>query len=205
MAVLVVWRPDGQQDVVELEGDRFTVGRLSDNDYAIEEDGTVSRHHLRLERVAGVWFVHDLDSSNGTILNRRRLAGEKELRPYDELVLGKTKIVFRDRPVANVPSTDRVDSAPVLTRMELVIVKELVRPMLSSSPYAQPASVAEIADRTCTTVSNVKGHLGRIYPKFGIYDDEYRRTEKRLELARRVVSAGLVRPADVKPDEADEP
>lgn len=202
MDVLEVWRRE-QRDLVELEGDRFTVGRSDDNDYKIEDD-TVSRHHVLLERIAGVWFVQDLNSSNGTILNRRRLTGEKELRPHDELVLGKTKIIFRDKPAANAPSTDHVDSAPVLTRMELVIVKELVRPMLSSSPYSQPASVAEMADRTCTTVSNVKGHLGRIYPKFGIYDDEFRRTEKRLELARRVVNTGTVRPADVMPDESDE-
>ncbi len=114
MAVLEVWRRE-QRDLVELEGDRFTVGRSDDNDYMIEDD-TVSRHHVLLERIAGVWFVHDLDSSNGTIVNRRRITGEKELRPYDELVLGKTKIIFRDKPAANVPSTDRVDSAPALAR-----------------------------------------------------------------------------------------
>jgi pSer/pThr/pTyr-binding forkhead associated (FHA) protein len=192
MAVLEVWRSE-QRDLVELQGDRFTVGRSDDNDYEIDDDKTVSRHHVLLECVAGVWFVHDLNTRNGTILNRRRIAGEKELRPHDELVLGKTKIIFREHP-ADASST----ATPRLTRMELVIVRELVRPILSSSA-SSPAAVTEIASRTSTTVSNVKGHLGRIYPKFGIYDGEYRRTEKRVELARRVVNTGIVRPADVQP------
>jgi pSer/pThr/pTyr-binding forkhead associated (FHA) protein len=202
MAVLEVWRRE-QRDLVELQGDRFTVGRSDDNDYEIDDDKTVSRHHVVLECIAGVWFVHDLNTRNGTILNRRRIAGEKELRPHDELVLGKTKIIFRDQAAAGAPSTDGVAPVPKLTRMERVILKELVRPMLTTRSSV-PASVAEIAKRTFTTVSNVKGHLGRIYPKFGIYDGEFRRTQKRLELARRVVNAGIVRPADVKPDEGDE-
>jgi hypothetical protein len=202
MAVLEVWLRE-QREMVELGHDRFTVGRSDDNDYRIDDD-TVSRHHVLLKCVSGVWFVQDLGTLNGTIVNRRRIAGEKELAPCDELVLGKTKMVFRDATAADPPTADVDHSSPKLTRMEHVIVKELVRPMLSTTAHPRPASVVEIAARTCTTKSNVKGHLGRIYPKFGIYDDEFRRTEKRAELARRVLAAGIVQSADVKPGDTDQ-
>jgi pSer/pThr/pTyr-binding forkhead associated (FHA) protein len=186
MAVLTIWRR-GKRDSVAIESDRFTIGRSADNDYEIEDDRTVSRHHVVLERVAGVWFLQDLNAVNGTIVNGRHIDGETELQPMDEIVLGKTRMIFRDQP-----SRDEHVEAPKLTRKEREVIEELVRPMVCGGTNGKPADVAQIAGRMGTGVSNVKAHLGRIYSKFGINADEIGRRAKRAELARRALAAGVV-------------
>lgn len=50
-------------------------------------DDTVSRHHARLELRVGRWFLVDLDSSNGTVVNGRRVR-DAEVRAGDEIRLG---------------------------------------------------------------------------------------------------------------------
>lgn len=185
MSVLEVWRRD-KRDSIALEGDRFTIGRSADNDYEIADDQTVSRHHVVLERVGDVWLLRGLNAVNGTILNGRRVGGATELHSRDEIVLGKTLLIFRDGS-----SDHEGGETPRLTRKERQVLQELVRPMLCA-PAAGPASVTHIAAQLGTGVSNVKGHLGRIYGKFGIGDEEFARRQKRAELARRVLRAGIL-------------
>jgi hypothetical protein len=48
---------------------------------------SVSRRHARLSSRDGCWILRDLDSTNGSYLNGRRV-GRCELRPGDRLVLG---------------------------------------------------------------------------------------------------------------------
>jgi predicted component of type VI protein secretion system len=50
-------------------------------------DDTVSRRHGRLELRDGRWFLVDLDSSNGTIVNGRRVR-DAEVRAGDRIRLG---------------------------------------------------------------------------------------------------------------------
>ena len=56
MALLEILRPRGHQNVT-LDGERLTIGKSDDNDLAIVEDPTVSRHHALLERVGVVQVV----------------------------------------------------------------------------------------------------------------------------------------------------
>jgi pSer/pThr/pTyr-binding forkhead associated (FHA) protein len=50
-------------------------------------DATVSRHHARLELREGRWFLVDLGSSNGTVVNGRRVR-DAEVRAGDRVRLG---------------------------------------------------------------------------------------------------------------------
>jgi hypothetical protein len=56
-------------------------------------DGEVSRRHARLESQNGVVFLRDLDSSNGTFLNGKRLKGTVETLPGDEIDLGTSRVL----------------------------------------------------------------------------------------------------------------
>ena len=51
----------------------ITIGKAPDNDYVVNHP-QVSRHHARLvSDEQGCWFLEDLDSSNGTFVNEKRL------------------------------------------------------------------------------------------------------------------------------------
>jgi len=81
----------------------FALGRSADNDLVVPEP-LASRHHARLEMRAGRWYVIDLDSANGTLLNRQRVSGEQALNAGDLIAIGETVFAF----VASEPARPAV-------------------------------------------------------------------------------------------------
>jgi hypothetical protein len=69
-----------------LQAAELTLGRSPDCELVFGDD-TVSRRHARLELRDGRWFLIDLDSSNGTLVNGRRVR-DAEVRPGDRIRLG---------------------------------------------------------------------------------------------------------------------
>jgi tRNA A-37 threonylcarbamoyl transferase component Bud32 len=77
-----------------LHQDETTLGRKPGNDIVIQ-DGTVSRHgHAKLIFHQGVWFIQDLDSSNGTFVNNTRIVQPVPLQSGDEVRLGDVIMSF---------------------------------------------------------------------------------------------------------------
>lgn len=70
-ATLVLQGPGGKVRF-EVVGDRTTVGRTRDNDIVLQ-DPAVSSRHCELTSERGSLVVRDLDSSNGTYVNGRRV------------------------------------------------------------------------------------------------------------------------------------
>jgi pSer/pThr/pTyr-binding forkhead associated (FHA) protein len=70
----------------------FDIGRSSEADVVLA-DPEVSRRHARFETRNGVVFVDDLESSNGTFLNGRRVRESIEVRPGDEVDVGTTRLL----------------------------------------------------------------------------------------------------------------
>ena len=80
-------------NVREFEGTcPLVIGRAKDAQLVLS-DPEVSRRHARLESQRGTVFLRDLESSNGTFLNGRRLASAIELREGDEVDVGTTRLV----------------------------------------------------------------------------------------------------------------
>ena len=85
----------------ELTGDELLVGRSEECAVALA-DRAVSRRHARLVREGERWYVEDLGSRAGTLLNGRTLVGRAALAPGDRLALGSSRILFA--PGAGPPS-----------------------------------------------------------------------------------------------------
>lgn len=86
---------DREGEVVPLSGDAFTVGRSPQNDLFLD-DVTVSRHHARVVLDADGFLAEDLNSLNGTYVNRRRIE-RHQLVDGDQLQIGKFKLEFLHR------------------------------------------------------------------------------------------------------------
>ena len=74
----------------ELERARLVIGRSSGCQLVLTHD-TVSRRHAELFIEEGRWLLRDLDSSNGSWLNGRRIV-EAEVRPGDVVHLGGCRL-----------------------------------------------------------------------------------------------------------------
>jgi pSer/pThr/pTyr-binding forkhead associated (FHA) protein len=80
-------------------GSRLVIGRRPDCDVAFdpEEDRLVSGHHAEITVEGDRVRVRDLDSSNGTFVNGRRIDKETALSPDDRVTLGPKGPEFRVR------------------------------------------------------------------------------------------------------------
>ena len=76
----------------ELTSRRFTIGRSRECDLTVT-DGNASRRHAEIVREGEAFVVVDLNSTNGTELNGRRVTRE-ELADGDRITVGATDIVF---------------------------------------------------------------------------------------------------------------
>jgi DNA-binding CsgD family transcriptional regulator len=187
----------GPQDrrLAGLEGERFTVGK-SENASLRLSDGGVSRLHAVVERLGSGWSIRDLDSTNGTWVNGRRIAAEHPLRNGDDIRLGETRLVFRSATNDADPATHAGPTPPVLTPRERDVLAELCRPLASGDVFTEPASIRDIARALVVTEAAVKHHLVRMYDKFDIFDTDQRR---RVRLANEALTRGAINLSELSP------
>jgi pSer/pThr/pTyr-binding forkhead associated (FHA) protein len=79
---------------VTFEKPRFLIGRSEHNDLCIDSR-FISRHHMLLVRNGATTFLMDLNSTNGTIVNSRRVSNHV-LRHDDIISVGHHRIKYRD-------------------------------------------------------------------------------------------------------------
>jgi putative peptidoglycan lipid II flippase len=77
-----------------VEHERTTIGRDPDADVFLE-DLSVSREHAVIIDTVDGFYIDDLDSRNGTFVNRRRIAAHL-LQDGDEIRVGSFTLVFMD-------------------------------------------------------------------------------------------------------------
>ena len=74
----------------------ITIGRSKDHNDIVVDDVKVSRNHLQMVMDDhGNYSVLDLNSTNGTFVNGRRITGEVPLRITDELKIGDTVLSWQ--------------------------------------------------------------------------------------------------------------
>lgn len=100
-ASLVLTQGPNRGQRIKLDKVAMSVGRSLENDVVIA-DTSVSRRHLKIEFDGLHFFIQDLGSGNGTIVNGRDEDDRYQLAHRDALELGRTIIAF-DCPALAVP------------------------------------------------------------------------------------------------------
>jgi len=99
---LVISGPNDFSAEFEIPIGITTIGRDADNSIQLD-DRTVSRHHARLECISGECDITDLESSNGTYINKVKVAAKTPvplkhqdrigLGPNFEMILEQTEVI----------------------------------------------------------------------------------------------------------------
>lgn len=79
-------------------GDETTLGRGDDNDIVIN-DKFISKNHMRIIKEDGVFYIEDLNSANGTLLNGEPISDAIELKDKDLIDIGRIEFLFVDEEV----------------------------------------------------------------------------------------------------------
>ncbi len=83
--------PSGER--VDLGSGTVTVGRLPNCTISIN-DSNISRNHAEIKARSSAYVVNDLGSTNGTMVNGVKIAGEHRLRDGDIVSFGSTHVRF---------------------------------------------------------------------------------------------------------------
>ena len=86
-------------DPAKLAGHRYTLGReitlgRAGTNGVILDDTYVSTVHARIFHTNGTYFVEDLASRNGSMLNGQAIIATTALMPGDRLTVGATTMEF---------------------------------------------------------------------------------------------------------------
>jgi pSer/pThr/pTyr-binding forkhead associated (FHA) protein len=93
-AVLVILSKRGFGATFVIDQPRSVLGRQSDCEFVID-DPLLSRKHCTVTaELEGAYFLEDLNSTNSTFLNSRKLEQKSRLAYGDRIVIGNTIMRF---------------------------------------------------------------------------------------------------------------
>lgn len=102
-------------------GRPVTLGRGPEAQLHLDAD-TVSRAHARIWEEDGRVVIRDLDSANGTFVDRCRIEGDAILSPRDEVQVGP--FLLRARALTPQPLAERRADPEAATRIEAILGAE---------------------------------------------------------------------------------
>ncbi len=109
------WSLKGGETSYHLPFGKVRIGRKPDrNDIAFPDDGFISAAHAVLDVDLDYIKAQDIGSTNGTLLNGEKMAAQewRELKPGDELTVGKTALIVVRTEEGVAPLDDAEPAAP---------------------------------------------------------------------------------------------
>ena len=91
MLKLVISDDEGKTTTIPLTRDELTIGRKDGNSIRLTERN-VSRRHARIVKRTEGFFLEDLASYNGIVINGQRLAEARPMRNGDQILIGDYKL-----------------------------------------------------------------------------------------------------------------
>ncbi len=158
--VLRVTQGAGQGEEFALDGEA-KLGRTADNDVVIK-DPSSSRSHARVFEKDGQYFVEDLKSANGTLLNQVAIKLPRPLKHGDLITIGDVSLEFTlpedpgNATMLNPPDEEGQDPNATMLRPALVAkvaeskagerAVRKMQPRPSAPPPAQKAATLDETD-----------------------------------------------------------
>jgi pSer/pThr/pTyr-binding forkhead associated (FHA) protein len=92
--------------VYRFEKNPITLGRHPDDDVCLPDDKRVSRHHARITKEGGSYFIEDLGpqgkgSTNGTYVDQTKVTGKTLITTGQIVAIGTLWIRFEIRNITN--------------------------------------------------------------------------------------------------------
>lgn len=93
MAILRMLRGPSPGQIITIEGDKAVLGRHPDCNIVLGS-ASVSRQHAKISKLGETYFIEDLGSRNGTLLNDLPVSTRRPLKENDQLSICDEVFVF---------------------------------------------------------------------------------------------------------------
>lgn len=147
MLRLTVYPAEREPFDFTASGESLEIGRSTRCDIVIA-DRFLSRRHARIYRETGSWFVEDLGSRNGTLVNGRKIDCPSDISPGDVIALSASTIRVHHGPSTDAPrdlSGETSSSDQVLRSAAELLRRSVTPPPEVDSPDS--GSVGRYASR----------------------------------------------------------
>jgi pilus assembly protein CpaF len=116
MMIVTISEKGGQQSQYDFGAAAITIGRMKGNDIVLPK-GNVSKKHSRISIIDGSLFISDMNSTNGTYVNGRKVAGEQPITENDKIYIGDFILQVQatqsaGQPAAGQPAAGQPPAAP---------------------------------------------------------------------------------------------
>ncbi len=125
------------ETIYVIDKDSVSAGRLPSNDISLL-DVSVSRNHFVIKREQDGYYLYDNGSSNGTILNNRKIGDGTKLHDQDQITAGSVVFVFKDdelTTIKEVPAKE-LDSIAVSPSLLNNVYFDIIFSVARESIYA---------------------------------------------------------------------
>lgn len=96
--------------IFELSSDNTKIGRSNESDIVLAGDLTASRNQAHVMLLGEYYYLEDLNSTNGTLLNGELIECPVRLMADDVVTVGRSSFVFSPTPRSRRLKTTEVDS-----------------------------------------------------------------------------------------------
>ncbi len=186
MARLILSLDDQVLAEYNMTKERYTIGRLPDNDVRIDNPA-VSGHHSLIINILNDSFLEDLNSTNGTYVNGK-LIKKHALQHGDVITIGHHQLRFADQQV-NDEEQDEFEKTMVIPASHQTAAQLERAELAASKPVAAPAASPEPSHtETATGVSPMMQPKSLPMAKLQVLSGTFAGRE--LELAKALTTLG---------------
>ena len=111
MLILIVAEGPDKGRIYEWSDEQTVIVGRESKDLRLS-DSKASRQHARFKCEGGKWYVRDLASRHGTLVNKVRLQGKTQLNYGDRIRIGQTELVVARMPVEQLERATLLGDQP---------------------------------------------------------------------------------------------
>jgi serine phosphatase RsbU (regulator of sigma subunit)/pSer/pThr/pTyr-binding forkhead associated (FHA) protein len=160
MPEIIVQSAEGGRQRHALAKEQTAIGRSRESDIFLP-DQWLSRHHAEIRRRQEGFFIADLKSKNGTLLNGHPIQDERRLRHGDVITLGEHTLTFSTEDATEEDEEKEPEGTRVFSARELSDI--------NTKPAVDPLELAR-QNRLLGILKNATGALLAHQPLDELFD-----------------------------------
>ena len=107
----ILYLLNGETQEFDVDSHYIIVGRMMPGEFVLDlrDDSKVSRRHARIVQENDDYWIEDMDSKNGTLVNGERIYQATRIVPGDEIQIGQTIMEIAPEVVEEIPEQPRIE------------------------------------------------------------------------------------------------